>query len=144
MRAGRFVVHGAHDELSQLYAKEPSVDIKKQIISAMAMGGNSTRLMQLAKGEADPELRRTAIRGLGMMGGKGSGDTLVEIYASERDVNVKKAIISALGMQNNAAALVGIARKESDSTLKREIVSRLSHMSDSKVATDYLLEIINK
>ena len=42
------------------------------------------------------------------------------------------------------AALVGIARKESDSTLKREIVSRLSHMSDSKVATDYLLEIINK
>ena len=110
----------------------------------MAMGGNSTRLMQLAKGEADPELRRTAIRGLGMMGGKGSGDTLVEIYASERDVNVKKAIISALGMQNNAAALVGIARKESDSTLKREIVSRLSHMSDSKVATDYLLEIINK
>ena len=47
-------------------------------------------------------------------------------------------------MQGNAAALVALARKEPNtSELKRDIVSRLSQMN-SKVATDYLLEIINK
>ncbi|MBA2301758.1 MAG: hypothetical protein H0W08_03925 [Acidobacteria bacterium] len=68
---------------------------------------------------------------------------LVEIYNTERDPSVKKTVISALGMQNNATALVAIARKETDSTLKKEIVSRLSHMGNSKVATDYMLEILN-
>ena len=53
-------------------------------------------------------------------------------------------MISALGMQNDGAALVGIARKENDPALKREIVARLSHMPNSKAATDYLLEILNK
>lgn len=136
-------MHGAHAELTQLYAKETSPEIKKQIISAMAMGGNSTRLTEIAKTEKDPDLRRTAIRGLGMMGGKAAGDTLVEIYANERDDTVKKSVISALAMQDNATALVSIARKEQNPELKREIVSRLSHMS-SKEATAYLLEILNK
>jgi len=136
-------IHGGHAELSQLYAKETSLDIKKQILSAMAMGGNATRLTEIARTEKDPELRRTAIRSLGMTGGKAAGDTLVEVYASEKDAAVKKAVISALGMQNNATALVAIARKESDPALKREVVARLSHMN-SKEATDYLLEILNK
>ncbi|HVH57885.1 MAG TPA: HEAT repeat domain-containing protein [Vicinamibacterales bacterium] len=137
-------MHGAHAELSQLYAKETSAEIKRQIISAMAMSGNSTRLVEIAKSEQNPELRRSAIRGLGMTGGNGTGDTLVEIYSSERDTDVKKTVISSLAMQGNAAALVALARKEPNtSELKRDIVSRLSQM-DSKIATDYLLEIINK
>ncbi len=65
-----------------------------------------------------------------------------ELYAAESDVNIKKTIIQALGMQDNATALVAIARKEQDSVLKRDIVNRLSH-SRSKVATDYMLEILS-
>jgi HEAT repeat protein len=109
----------------------------------MAMGNNTTLLTNIARTEKDPELRRGAIRSLGMIGGKASGDTLVELYAAETDVNIKKTIIQALGMQDNATALVALARKESDSVLKRDIVNRLSHMS-SKVATDYMLEILSK
>ena len=135
-------MHGGHAELSQLYAKESSVEIRKQIIQAMAMGNNATLLTQIARSEKDPELRRGAIRSLGMMGGKASGDTLAELYGTESDVNIKKTIIQALGMQDNATALVAIARKEQDSVLKRDIVNRLSH-SRSKVATDYMLELLS-
>jgi hypothetical protein len=78
----------------------------------------------------------------GMMGGKASGDTLAELYASESDVTIKKTIIQALGMQDNDAALVAMARKEKDPVLKRDIVNRLSH-SRSKVATDYMLELLS-
>ena len=60
---------GAHDELWQLYQKETTVDVKKQILQAMFVGGNATRLIELAQTEKDPELRRAAVRNLGLMGG---------------------------------------------------------------------------
>ena len=101
------------------------------------------RLTEIAKTESDPELRKSAIRSLGMHG-KSSTSTLVELYAAEKDSEIKRSIINALGMTDDAAALVSIARRENDPALKREIVARLSHMPHSKVATDYLLEIINK
>jgi HEAT repeat protein len=140
-------VMGAHTELSQLYAKEASVEIKKQIIQAMYTGGNSSRMMDLAKTEQNPELRRVAVRNLGLMGGKGNTDVLVEIYNSEKDPAVKRTAISALGMNDrneNAAALVAIARKEQDPALKKEIVTRLTHMQGNKIAMDYILEILSK
>ena len=62
-------VMGAHDELWQLYQKESSVDVKKRILQAMFVGGDSTRLIDLAKSEKDPQLRGAAVRNLGLMGG---------------------------------------------------------------------------
>ena len=77
------------------------------------------------------------------MGTTRTGDALTALYAKEKDVDTRKAIIQAFFLQNNAEQLVAIARKETDQLLRKEIVSRLSTMR-SKVATDYLLEILNK
>jgi len=96
------------------------------------------------EGEDSDELRRTAIRNLGLMGARSSADALVEIYGSEKDVTVRKAVIQSLALSDNAAQLVAIARKEEDPALRKEIISRLSHMTNSKVATDYMIEILNK
>ena len=52
-------------------------------------------------------------------------------------------MINSLFVQNNAESLVAIARKETDPAMKREMVSKLSLMK-SKVALDYLMEILNK
>ena len=75
------------------------------------------------------------------MGSKGTGDALVEIYSTDKDVTVRKAVIHALFLQNNDVGLVSLARKEADMTMKKEIVQRLSNMH-SKVATDYMLELL--
>lgn len=136
-------VMGAHNELATLYQKETSVDVKKQIIRAMFVGGHTTKMIELAKTEQNPDLRREAIRNLGLMGSKSTGDALVEIYNSTKDETVRKTVIQGLFTSDNPAALVALARKEEDPAMKREIVQRLSNMS-SKVALDYLLEIINK
>ncbi len=136
-------VMGAHDELWQLYTKESSRDVKRQILQAMFVGGNAERLIQLAKTESDPELRRVAVRNLGLMGSKRTGDALVEIYTTDKDPEIRKAVVQGLFIQNNAESLVAIARKENDVTMKREIVSKLSLMR-SKAAMDYLMEIIEK
>ena len=136
-------VMGAHEELWQLYLKESSVDVKKQVIRAMFVGGNADRMIDLAKTEKNPDLRREAIRSLGLMGSKKTGDALVEIYGADRDPDIRKGVINGLFLQGNASALVGLARKESDMTLKREIVQKLSLM-DSKVATDFMIELLGK
>ncbi len=137
-------VMGAHDELWQLYQKESNIDVKKRILQAMFVGGNATRLIDLANTEQNPELRRTAIRNLGLMGSTRTAEALTTIYNREKDVENKKAVINAFFLQSNAEQLVAIARKETDPQLRREIVSRLSNMGRSKVAMDYLMEILNK
>jgi HEAT repeat protein len=136
-------VMGAHEELWQLYLKESSAEVKKQVIRAMFVGGNADRMIDLAKTEKNPDLRREAIRSLGLMGSKKTGDALVEIYGTDRDPDIRKGVINALFLQGNATALVGLARKETDMTLKREIVQKLSLM-DSKAATDFMIELLGK
>jgi HEAT repeat protein len=136
-------VMGAHDELAQLYQKESTVAVKKQILQAMFVGGNATKLIEIANSDPDAELRRAAIRNLGLMGGPRTADALVAIYNREKDLEMRKTVIQSFAHQNNAEQLVAIARKETDPQLRREIVSRLSHMQ-SKVALDYLMEILNK
>ena len=132
---------GANDELWQMYQKETSVDLKRSILSAMQVSGNSARMIEIARTEKDTDLRRLAVRYLGLMGGRTAGDALVEIYATEKDPVVRRQVINSLFSQGNAAALVALARKEQDMTMKTEMVKRLSNM-DSKEARDYMVELL--
>jgi hypothetical protein len=78
------------------------------------------------------------------MGNKRTGDALVEIYnANNKDLDLRKAVVNGLFLQQNAESLVALARKEQDPSMKKELVQKLS-LIHSKVATDYLLEILNK
>jgi HEAT repeat protein len=108
----------------------------------MFIGGRADRLIELAKSEPDPDLRRKAIRNLGLMGKEKTGTALVEIYGADRDPAVKKAVIEGLFLQSHADALVIMVRKETDPELKRSIVEKLSLMQGSKVAMDYLMELL--
>jgi hypothetical protein len=136
-------VMNAQDELWQLYQKETAVEVKRQILQALFVGGGSTRLVELARTEPNLELRRTAVRNLGLMPAPTTGQALSDIYAGTTDVGIRRAVIEGLFVQGNAEALVALARKETDAEAKKRIVQRLSMMR-SKVATDYLLEVLGK
>jgi HEAT repeat protein len=135
-------VMGAHAELSQLYQKETSVDVKRRILQAMFVGGDATRLIELAKSEPNPELRRIAVRNLGLIGSQGTGQALVEIYGKDPDREIKRAVIQALFIQGNGEALVALARKESDQAMKRDIVQKMSLMGGNKAVAAYFEEIL--
>ena len=140
-------VHGSVENravLAEIYAGSNDVDIKRQILQSLFVGGDATRLIEVANTEQNVELRRTAVRHLGTMGRTRTGDALVAIYAREKDAEIKRQVINAMFVQNNADTLVAIARKEADPALKREMVSKLSLMTKNKVAMDYLMEILNK
>jgi hypothetical protein len=136
------LVHGV-DQLQQLYQREPSTAVKRDILQAFFLAGDSTRLVQAATSEKDPELRRTAVRNLGLINSTDSAQALKTIYVKDSDESVRREVLNAYFIQGNAAALVAIARAEKNPELKREAVSKLSLMQ-SKEATDYLMEILQK
>ena len=118
--------------------------MKRQILQSLIVSGDSAHLIDVANSEQNVELRRRAVQHLGTMRRTSTGEALVAIYAKEKEVDIKRSVINALYTQNNPESLVAIARKETDAALKRDIVSRLSQMTKSKVAMDYLMEILNK
>lgn len=136
------LVHGV-DELQQLYKAETSTAVRRDILQASFLAGDSSRLVQAATSEKDPELRRTAVRNLGLINSPDSAQALKTIYSKDADVSVRREVINAYFIQNNAAGLVAIARSEKNPELKREAVSKLALMHN-KEATDYLMEILQK
>jgi HEAT repeat protein len=136
------LVHGV-DDLQQIYQRESSSAVKHEILQAYFLAGDSNRLVQAATSEKDPELRRTAVRNLGLVNSADSAKALQTIYTKDSDKSVRREVLNAYFIQNNAAGLVAIARTEKDPDLKREAVSKLSIMHN-KEATDYLMEILQK
>jgi HEAT repeat protein len=132
---------GAGAALADLYQTETSPEVKKRILRGMAMGGGSDRLIAIVKSEKDPDLRKTAIQSLGMTRRGGSTEALTSLYASDTTQDVREAVIQALFLQQQAKALVDLARAEKNPELKKSIVSKLATMR-SKESTDYLLELL--
>jgi tetratricopeptide (TPR) repeat protein len=136
-------VMGARPELYQLYQSETSTEIKKNILQAMFVGGDVEHTLELARAEKDPELRRQAVRNLGLMGKDKTASALASIYSSDKDPEVRRAVIQAFFLQSNTTSLIQIARQEKDMSLKKEAVQKLSLMHN-KESTDFMMELLNK
>jgi HEAT repeat protein len=132
---------GGEEQLWQLYQSDKSSEDKKAVLQSMFLSGNTSRLVQVAKTESDPELRKAAIKSLGLMGNKVPGETMVSLFESDRDAQVRKAVLNSLFLQQNGKALVDLARREKDPEMKKEIVSKMA-LIHSKEVTDYMMELL--
>jgi len=137
----QLAISGGGEQLWQLYQSESSNDNKQAILKSMFLTGDSSRLIEIARSDKDPQLRIAAIKSLGLMGDKGRGDVLVGIYRSDQNREVRDAVLHSLFLQQNAKALIDLARAEKDPEMKREIVSKLA-LIHSKDATDYMMELL--
>ena len=133
----------ASGELAQLYHdRNRRSSVKKPILQAMFVGGDADKLIELAKNEKDPELRRTAIRNLGLMKRPGTtealtGDLRVGRVARRQEGGHQRAVHP----EQRHRRWSTLARAEKNVEMKKEIVSKLSIMK-SKEATDYLMELL--
>jgi len=134
---------GAREELGQLYKAQSAVEEKEKILEALAICEGGKELMEAAGTEKDPRLRRAAIQGMGLLGGDEAGPFLVSLYGSEKELEIRSAVLDALFLRDDDTALIGIARKETDPRLRKAAVEKLALM-DSREATEFLLEILNQ
>jgi HEAT repeats len=92
-------------------------------------------------GKMDPQLQREAIQSMAVFQGKRANATLIDVYKTTSDPQIKRSVISALFITQDAPGMVELARNEKDLNLKRSIVSQLALMND-KAATDYMMELL--
>ncbi|MEI9978897.1 MAG: HEAT repeat domain-containing protein [Edaphobacter sp.] len=98
-------------------------------------------LRDAALGKLDPQLQPQAVQALAVFQGKSANDTLAEVYRTTTDPKIKKSVISAMFITKDAPRLVEMAKSEKDLQLKRDIVSQLALMNDP-AATDYMMELL--
>src|SRR5581483_9543636 len=79
----------------------------------------------VAKTEQNPELRKDAIRQLGVMGGQ---DQLRQLYDSENSADNKKAILNAMFISGNGTWLEELARNEKNPELRATAIKYLGLM----------------
>lgn len=126
---------------------EPDPELRRDAIrflgSIHADRDTSRFLAELARNEKDPKIQAAAIHSLGIQHSAESSEALAGLYQALSAADAKRRVIESLFMQQNAKALIDVARKETDAGLKREAVEKLSLMR-SKESTDFMMELLNK
>ncbi len=132
-------------DLLTLYRATNSAQTRADIINSLIASGHNgvAPLTEIAQSEQDADLRRKAIRNLGIAGGKSVTPALVATYEKTSDQDTKRAAAQALFLAGDAHDLVALARSEKDLEMKKYLVQQLSLMHDQE-ATQYMLEILNK
>ncbi len=134
---------GASDELARLYRTEPDARTRQQILQSLGVAGDADQLASVLRVEKEPRLRRAAVQALGIIDEHEAGPLLEQIYAAETDREVRAEVLQSFMVQDNARALINIARKEKDPGLKKKAVEMLSHMDDP-AAIEFLMEILEQ
>ncbi len=119
-------------------------NVKKHAIFVLAQSRSpeaESILHDVVMGKMGPDLQRQAIQMTPIFQGKRANASLAEVYRTTSDPQVKRSIISAFFISQDASRMVDLARNEKDLDLKRSIVSQLALMPD-KAATDYMLELL--
>jgi HEAT repeat protein len=130
-------VLGAVDELSALYEREPSTEIKEAMLNAFMMAEDKQRLLEAARDEPSPELRGTAIQLLGVLG---AGDELWSMMQAESDTDLRVTIAEALFIAGESERMAELARTDRDTRVRELAVMHLGMSSDARSA-DLLLSI---
>lgn len=115
-------------------------ELQLKAIEYLGIAGDVEILAELARQEKNPAVRSQAIHGLGLAEGEKSSEALRSIYSSSSDPSIRKAVLEALFIQENARALIDLFKTEKDREVRRQIVQYLS-MMDSEEAEQFMAKI---
>src|ERR1700731_616460 len=97
--------------LKEIYNSSTDMGVKKSVFQAWLMCGCKDDVAALARTEKNPELRREAIRYLGMMGGRAE---LLDFYKTSPDVETREAAVGAMLLCGCSHELAEIVQTEKD------------------------------
>jgi Tetratricopeptide repeat len=109
--------------LKEIYESSTDPQIKKAVFQGWLMSGDKKDVLAVAKQEKSPELRREAIKYLGMMGGQAE---LREMYRNAgSDVETKEAVLTGMMMCGDSEGLAEIAKSEKDPKVMGKVINTL-------------------
>ena len=118
-----------------------SLSVKKQALYILATMNSQPRahqiLLNYAKGSGNPDLQVEAIRYLAANSDKqATGASLMEIYQSTQDTDVRLAVIGALRSSGNGPSLISIASSNANPVVVRQ--SALNGVASTLGAADLM------
>jgi HEAT repeat protein len=123
--------------LKETYNSSTEAGVKKAVFQAWLMSGNKDDLLAAARTEKNPELRREAIRYVGMTGGK---TELRQLYKDAGDAETKNTLLQAMMMAGDKDGLSEAATTEKDQHARAAAIRNLGLVGGSP---DTLLKIYN-
>lgn len=119
--------------LKEIYSSSTDIGVKKTVFQAWLMCGCKEDVVALAKTEKNPELRKDAIRYLGMMGGRAE---LLDFYKNSPDVETREAAVGAMLLCGCSHELLEIVQTEKDPEVLAKAIDTLGMVggSDSLLA----------
>jgi hypothetical protein len=120
--------------LKKVLAGQRSIKLKKRALFVLSQLGTDDALnvvLDTAKSSSEPELRREAIRMLGISGQKVAMDRLSEIYASSNSTEEKRGVIEAWLIAGRKDLVLKAARNEPDAAVRRKSIEILGAMGAS-------------
>jgi Tetratricopeptide repeat len=108
--------------LKEIYNSSTDISVKKSVFQAWLMCGCKEDVAALARTEKNPELRREAIRYLGMMGGRAE---LLEFYKNSPDVETREAAVGAMLLCGCGHELAQIVETEKDPAVLDKAINTL-------------------
>jgi len=108
--------------LKEIYTSSSNVAVKKAVFQGWLMSGDKDSVLDVARQEKSPELRKEAIRYLGIMGARSE---LKQLYNQDDDAETKEALLQAMGIGGDVQGMIEIAQKEKDPEVRRRAVRNL-------------------
>jgi hypothetical protein len=115
--------------LQEIYAASGDTSVKRAILRSYMISGDKDDLFTAAKSEKNVELRREAIRQLGLLHGVSE---LQELYQKEGSAEVRRELLQAFFLAGDAGKLVEAAATEKDPELRRAAIRNLGLINSSE------------
>jgi tetratricopeptide (TPR) repeat protein len=125
--------------LKEIYTSASDVSVKKAVFQGWLMSGDKDDVVAVAQQEKSPELRKEAIRYLGIMGGQAE---LRQLYKQGGDAETKEALLQAMGIGGDVQGMTEIAKTDPDPAVRRKAVRNLGIFGGS-AGRETLLSVYN-
>jgi HEAT repeat protein len=134
--------------LQTLYDRVTERELRKAIVHASAENEDKDAalafLLRAAKTDADFEVRKAAVHGLGEMGGDRVITELMNIYASDQNLDLKRTVLHALSeIESPRAAerISAVARDQNENLELRRTAIHILGERESDATTTELIKI---
>lgn len=131
----------AVDLLEKFLAGSHSLELKEHalFILAQTQGDRASGLLvELAQGKREPGLQVHAVRALGMVGDEASKETLMALYKSSSDRELKRTVIEGMVVGSSTSELAELIRSEKDPELVDSGLETLGAMGAGAELKEFL------
>lgn len=128
---GTYRAKESRQTLADIYGAVNDINVKRAVLRSFMISHDTEHLLNAAKHETNPDLRRDAIRQLGNLQAQ---TELAQLYSTESNPELKETIIQAIANGGGGDKLIDIAKSEKDAKLRGIAINRLANMRREKSA----------